>query len=296
MKNKAHSLRVSSHNYMKPLTLLFSGLITATSINAQIDYYQTAGTLTQSTVEALPSATWPQYVVNRVPVHTDSGKVISPQNRGTLIRCEGNELLIDFGRYGIIRISPEKTDFYDTLGKLVNGSLSKTYPNLTQQIGNKLIRFDLKKGGQQIPMDLVKNTEVYVLVYLAEITQERVQPLLDLGEAYKDLSAKYPQLTMVLATQNKKAYDFAYTVDYSIPMIIPHMAASYIQCMGHKPSSQTMIVLADPNGHILYKKEITPQNEKELSSQVVESLNQIGILWRYELASRNSPYRPSPRK
>jgi hypothetical protein len=258
-------------------SLLLCGLFTTTVTYAELSP-SLNGSGNDATLEMLPSAYWPQYVTTTANIMPDSApfKEIPQQNRGTLIRIEADTLLVDFGRYGVHAISPQNTDFHQRLGELLSGQSEKEFANFTLQVGNKLMDFGRGKESGAIRFKHIKDTELYVLIYLDTYTPEMAAPLIDFGKAYGDLTQQYPSIRFVLMPKDREFYNFGYTVGYSVPFIAPHMRVGYTNSLSHNPTTFPYIVLVDPNGKTLYQ---TGSELDTLIEHVQIALNQIGINW-----------------
>ena len=56
---------------------------------------------------------WPESVTLVRDVMTTDGVSLKQGRSGVLIRAENGELVVDFGRYGVVHLSPSDTDFYE---------------------------------------------------------------------------------------------------------------------------------------------------------------------------------------
>lgn len=279
------------NKYSKILvTILVFTCFNIKSINAEISYsydelVSVAGV--KADISTLPSALWPAFIIATEDINGDKKK-ISKGTRGVLQRCEGNELIVDFGRKGLVKIDYLKTDLVERISKSLNREEVKNFPNLTMQVGNKLITFGRGKESGPIHMDEVKNTGVFIFLYLDTYDPNQAKDLYKFGRAYEDLKTKYPNFTAIIMAKDKAYYDFGYTIGYNIPFITPHVRKGYMDSLYHQVSDYPCLLLADPNGRILYLSEKNLSFEN-LSKELKNAVRSIGINLR--IPSRSVQWR-----
>lgn len=224
--------------------------------------------------ESIASKHWPTFVVGKEPIVTEANKTVPANYRGTLIRHENGKLIVDFGRHGVHHVNPEQTDFSVNVEMIKNGQLDKEYPNLTYQIGNKLIAFSREIGEQQIRLQEVAQTKVYIFIYLNTFEKEHAESFVRLGEYYLETRKDAPETIAVILTKDRAYYDFAYTVGHPIPLITPHFRKGYINSFDHGIEEENVILACDANGQILFE---SPRNLEidNLQPSLEEALAQV---------------------
>lgn len=265
--------------------LLFSWQIIKGDVLAADHIFSGSGV--NASLDQIPSAFWPQYVstLREISPSLSKGKVIPSGVRGTLQRCEANEIVVDFGRFGITKLKPELTDFYEQMLDLIKGRKKKEYPNLTIQIGNKLMTFDPDQGKPgPIDFEFVRNSGVFVLLYLDTYNVEDAPYLNRLGDAYTSLRAAYPSITGVIMARERSIYDFAFTIGYSIPLIAPHFREGYIKSFAHLPSYPELIMV-DANGRVLYRSGKVAIDG--LVDELELAIQKASFSWTYEADLKN---------
>lgn len=226
-------------------------------------------------LQAIPSQFWPQYVTTVRPVAVDEDTEIPAGTRGVLQRCETHAVLVDFGRWGVHPVDPLATDFFEGLLAVMKGEAVKDFPNLTFQIGNKLMHFGPDKTPRRIQMSAVKDTRHYLLLYLGEYDPAGVDALRDFGANYGEhLQALSPELTVAVFPASRRYYDFGYTVGFPVPFIFPHMRTGYIESLSHTGPHLPKLVLVDAEGALIYETH-GPMKWSELSSKISEALARI---------------------
>jgi hypothetical protein len=261
---------------------LFSGSLLAGHAQAQSLGPLFPGSGVSSCPSDLPSALWPTFVEASNPLNVGKDQVIIAKgSRGTLLRAEACHLVVDFGRYGVHIVEPESTNFYELASELMTGERQKEFPNFALQVGNKIMTFGRGAESGAIRFDEVKNTEVYVLLYLDSYHPEIAQDLLDFGISYQKLKENWPSIEVILMPKDHDFYDFGYTTGYSIPFIATHMRIGYRQTLNHGVDIGPGFVAVDPNGRILGRSE-EPLEWNQLSEALRKLLNEIGVSWNSE--------------
>jgi hypothetical protein len=244
-------------------------------------------------IEHIPSAVWPQFITTSrdIVITDESGKefTLSANTRGVFLRAENNDLLIDFGRNGIQLLNAKSTDFFDRVSALMTGTDTKDFPNLALQIGNKLVTFARGDASGAIRFEEIKPIQVYVLLYLDNYSPDYAQALLDFGLAYKDLKKQFPFIELVLMPRDRKFYDFAFTVGYSVPLITPHVRNAYIDTLKHNALPGPTFVAVDANGRILGRTEKAVEWSK-LNKQLEILVNELDLEWRAPRISHRRAY------
>ncbi len=233
-------------------------------------------------IERIPSILWPTYIsVDADTACFSTGEKVPTDVRGVLQRCEGRHLVVDFGRFGVRTISPEKTNFYVQVMDLLKGEARKEHPNLTAQIGNKLMAFGPPHGVGPVKLEQMVDTRLYALVYLGDYTEATASQLMDLGRAYFQLLIQIPQIKCVILPKSKMYYDFAYTVILPVPFIAPYLCAGYIESLTHRTNDATSLVLVDSEGKILGRRDDI-STEASLAQELEAALRELGIDWSYK--------------
>ena len=232
-----------------------------------------SGSTAQS--EQIPSSYWPPYVETTETIVNVENE-IKADTRGVLLRVEEDQLLVDFGRNGVASIDPIATNFHEEAQKLMSGESKKEFPNFSLQLGNKLMTFGRGERSGPLRFQEVVGTKIYILLYLDTYSPELAQPLIDFGEAYKELKAEWPNIEVVLMPRDRKFYDFGATVGYAVPYITPHMRIGYIESLSHGVDTTPALVAVDDNGRILYHSA-EPLNWDDLSNSTENLLNELII-------------------
>lgn len=252
-----------------------SGLSKITSHAPDVGINRDAESASAERLRAIPSAFWPKYVEPTEPILLD-GSTIREGLRGVLLRCEGNELIVDFGRWGIHSIDPNKTNFFENVLALMKGEQNKDFPNLTLQIGNKLMHFGEDNQPKRIHMDAVRDSKYFLLLYLGDYDNNTAEAVYEFGLRHERLKELVPSLTAVVMPVERKFYDFGYTVGLPIPFIFPHMRQGYMKSLYHVSDEFPMLVLTDAEGALFYQS--TPGFDvSELPQEVEAAFASIGI-------------------
>lgn len=249
------------------------------------------GSGTSAEAEQIPSAWWPQFVetVRDLDRSESNGQQIEAKTRGVLLRAEGDRLIVDFGRKGIVSIEPKATSFYNEVYKLMTGESEKEFPNFALQVGNKMMTFGRGKNSGPIRFREALGIDIYLLLYLDTYQPEIAQDLMDLGEAYKDLKEERPDLEIVLMPRDRKFYDFGATVGYVVPYIAPHMRKGYIHSLSHGVDLTPAFVAVDDNGRMLYRSD-APLDWGDLSNSLENLVNELGIPWSKPKLTKRKAY------
>lgn len=233
-------------------------------------------------LEQLPSTLWPTFIQLQ-----DSNSLASKVGfRGTLLRIEGDQLLVDFGRHGLMQVDPHQTNFFDQVMADIKNSNSKEFPNLALQIGNKLMRFDRGKESGAIRFEEIETKALYILLYLDQYSPDQAKDLLDFGVAYSRLEERYPGLIVVLMPRDRTYYDFGATTAYAVPMIAPHMRKGYMDSLAHNVENYPAFVVCDANGKILARSTL-PFSLGDLPKALDLLLQPIGIDWDWTEGQAN---------
>ena len=262
-----------------PLLLAFAlSNIQATSISSLETLPALQGAGTQFNLEQLPSSLWPHFV----SVKDAEALSIKEGSRGTLIRVVEDQLLVDFGRNGLLLLDADRTDFLQHITDRISGSEDKEFPNLAMQIGNKLIRFDLGTKSGAIRFEKIEHKTLYVLLYLDQYSPDLAQDLLDFGAAYTSLEQQFPGIIAVLMPEDRKFYDFAATTGYQVPMITPHVRKGYMNSLTHAVDHYPALIISDANGKILAQKQ------EGIEKTLEGLLTPIGIDWEAPTAKSHT--------
>lgn len=269
--------------------LLVATLLTATAATKPT-LAQGSGVLFQAA--DLPSSLWPQFVETTRDIEVADSKTIKNDTRAVLLRVEGDELLLDFGRNGISKVNPKDTDFYTRVHEFMTGTSTKEFPNFALQIGNKMMTFGRGSESGPIRFKEAEALEIYILLYLQDYDPDFAQELFNFGLAYDDLKEKWPSIEVVLMPRDRKFYDFGATVGYSVPFIAPHMRAGYINSLQHGIDTPPGFVAVDNNGRILARSE-APVAWDHLIKELEGFVQEIGIPWSASNQGKRSAYKRS---
>lgn len=240
-------------------------------------------------LEQLPSSLWPTFVL----LKDATGLTLNEGSRGTMIRVDGDQLVVDFGRGGVISVAPAQTDFLESVHQRILGGKNKEFSNLALQIGNKLVRFDLGEESGAIRFEKVESTALYVLLYLDQYSPDLAQELLDFGTAYTSLEKDFPGIIVVQMPKDRTFYDFAVTTGYNVPMITPHTRIGYINSLSHDITQYPAFVVCDANGKVLGMR--SGLEWALLAKELEKLLEPIGIPWQApDIKHRNWNTRLTP--
>lgn len=223
------------------------------TVSKQAPVYYTAEN--SATLADIPSQFWPQYIttLEKVPVEGSSKKV--PANtRGVLQRCQQNRLLVDFGRHGTVLISPNGTDFYQTLLTAIQNPLKKELPNLSKQIGNKLVEFS-EGSPRPIPMESISLTEYYLFLYLDDLNANQARGLNKLSLLYNQSKKTFPGLTFVVIPNSLDVYKYFAQTKCPLPLFPPFLSKAYNKSLQHSPSTYPAIIVTDNNGKVVFRTD-----------------------------------------
>jgi len=232
--------------------------------------------------EEIPSPLWPTFVETTRNHTADDATHIKKNTRGTLQRCEGDHLIVDFGRHGIARIPVEKTDFYGRVSELMLGEESKQFPNLIFQIGNKLMRFEAGGEPRHITFDEAKIKRHVVLVYLSDYGKTDARDFHEFASAYAELTDEAPSIIACVLPTDRKWYDVAYTIGAEVPFMVTHMRRGYIKSLAHGVEQYPALILADANGKILYRSA-EGIRLPDLDDELENAARALGLDWQKPL-------------
>ena len=235
------------------------------------------------TAEEIPSPLWPTYVRITTEAHEADNNLPKNGTRGVLQRCEGDQLVVDFGRHGVMRVPVENTDFYERAAKLMLGETSKQFPNLVQQIGTKLMRFSTDGEPTHVAFDEAKEKKYFLFVYLGEYEDAEIGAFYEFTQEYSRFVAKNDSLIGCVLPVARKWYDLSFTLGADLPFISTHLRAGYIKGLGHDVTNYPALVLTDANGKILYR---SPEDLRwgDLAGQLEPIAATLGIGWEPTVA------------
>lgn len=274
---------MSQKNYL--LGALFL-LLTLNSSADSDSLFPASGISAQT--EEIPSAFWPTFVETTQRIVRDE-KEIDADTRGVLLRVEGNELIVDFGRRGVVDLDPKKTNFFEEVTKLMSGEEEKQFPNFSQQLGNKMMTFGRGKDSGPIRFREALRIRIYILLYLDQYSPSLAPALMEFGQAYEHLKERWPMLEVVLMPRDRTFYDFGATVGYSVPYIAPHMRLGYIDSLNHGADSQPAFVAVDDNGRVLYRNT-TALDWEDLPDSLESLVNELGLAWSLPETRKKKAY------
>lgn len=174
--------------------------------------------------------------------------------RGILQRVENGQLLLDYGRDGLFWLKPEATDYYTGYGLLESGQVSKQFPNLTGQIGNKLVNFKNPKGSH-VTMDLNVSVKNYIIFYVD--TSSKLD--MTLLNAMKRFLATYDydrsEVRFLYFLSSLQGYLHVRNLGLDMDTLTPHMRQGYIDALHQQPAPKPSFVISDAEGQILARSD-----------------------------------------
>lgn len=199
------------------------------------------------------SESWPFYV----KVDTEKAPEIPRAATlfpGVLLRVEGSQALIDFGRDGIHLLPLEATNFFEEAARVRSGEAELDLPNFTRYTTNIFICPDDAGRYRPLSLDLYASTPLYVLVYgdLRLIEDESLRTAVDaVFAAGTDKGA----MGIVFPTTDQ-FYERAFNVKpgWTIPQA--HTLRAFLRTLRHDPKDDAVVaVLVDAYGKILKRAE-----------------------------------------
>lgn len=181
-----------------------------------------------------------------------NSKSIKQGTRGLLQRIESGKLLVDFGRHGLHWLEPRETNIADLYGPNQRDSEALEYPNLTSQIGNKMVRF-VGRDATHILISENAETEYYISIYVGQMDQDTALILQYLDRLQPQLGLEHPQIRCVVFAGADRWYGYFMTAFNRLAIIIPHMRLSYAAAIHQEPAALPSLVVADAYGRIIHR-------------------------------------------
>lgn len=198
---------------------------------------------------------WPTRVHLKDTVEVEhKGKLITlnPRFRNTLVRIEGDQVILDTGRFGIHSFPIAQTDALEVAQSIATGSIQKPDGIIAQKLGYSVFRISRSAEFVGVPIEEFRSLEYIILLY-ADATEHS-----DSDKLILKLIAEYEEHI----ANNDKAEILMVNLDNDFPPVIEreytpfimtyrHSSAGFRNALYHKPEAPTL-VLVDPDGKVLY--------------------------------------------
>lgn len=203
------------------------------------------------------SDAWPPYVTLTGETDVD-GRLLPAGLRGTLVRLVDSEHgLIDFGRFGGLKLDMHSTDFGMQRQALLSGIEHKRFPNLVEMLGPRMLRI---KDGRTVPL-LFKNIwsrerDVacgFVFVYL-DISDQGFAFLTELLQAIEEKVNAELILPVVLPkteAQAKSLESELLSRKIEMTFLMGFAAMPYARVLDHRIEHDFTVIVSDADGRIL---------------------------------------------
>ena len=214
------------------------------------------------------SAHWPPRVQLNEPVETLSGKRVPKGRECVLIRVDpGPDLIMDFGREGLARVAPAKTDFEERREAIASGEVKKTHPNWTMMLGRGFA--DAAEGGRKLTLRGLEPYENFLIIYLrdpeaaAAVLQEFIEKNKADLEASHTLPVIFPLDEPVSLGKYTQRLQEA---ELELVFMLPYLSRPYADSMGHDlPDTGNFAVWVDEEGRTLCHPESKTDFESALT-------------------------------
>ncbi len=190
---------------------------------------------------------WPERVGLREPLSLPDGKLISNRFPGMLIRVEGSDVLIDFGRDGRRRLPVEATDIIERATDIKANGRKDFWPNFWQEIGPRLV-FGREGVWSGVPPEEFLEAYLVAVIYtdVAAFDQEGAPAAIVQFCRAAMADGVYP-IFFPLNTDLLERLDETWM---GIAMPTPHFLAPMLGSLWHSPSRPFEVVVVDPFGKL----------------------------------------------
>ncbi len=183
---------------------------------------------------------------------TGDTQKIKKGSKGLLQRIENDKLLVDFGRHGVHWLEESETNIKSLYGPNQRDTDALEYPNLTAQIGNKMVRF-VERDAEHIVIADNANINYYISIYIGNVTTDTAIILQYIDQLQPQLDKDLPDTRCVVFAGANRWYGYFMTAFNRLPIMIPHMRLSYAAALHQEPETLPSLVVADAYGRIIHR-------------------------------------------
>lgn len=195
---------------------------------------------------------WPDRVTVNEPVEeTLNGQTIKPGRLGFVVRLVGDDVLIDFGRYGVIQLPIAQTDFVDRSQELRGVRDWQHLGNWTAQFHTKLMAAK-PTGFQTLPIKVYDDKDYFLIFYLDHSSDEGQQILSWMRDS-KGINELPSNVCLMLIPDEHNTQDYLLElIAYEYPglTLVYPLAKPYRTILNHQPEGAMMTVI-DKNGRAI---------------------------------------------
>jgi len=196
---------------------------------------------------------WPEKITVKEAITGPlNGREIKPGRQGFVVRLEGEEILADFGRFGVIRLPVDNTNFVEASQELRDDRQWDDIGLWTAQLRTKLMKPKMDGFGPS-PISQFEPVNYFILIYLDSQTPEG-QAILNWSgrsEAVKELPESQC-LALIPADENSQDLHLE-LLAYQYPghTLIYPLANPYRSILHHNPGVAAISVI-DKNGRQVF--------------------------------------------
>ncbi len=226
--------------------------------------------------QELRSEWWPPFVRLEKPLELqDSNKVLQPGRRGVMLRVEGNNVLVDFGRYGIQRLPFDDTDFEQQYEELSKTRSWSSHGLFTKLYGTRFYHPD---GWVQLRQEDIAGKDYFLIAY-ADLQDADDQKLIQQFDRaiYQEWQPDSVGSYLIPLNAPEQASLAELLIDYnvSVPTMPTFLALSHVDTFFHQPVGFT-VALIDKNGRLIARYDATDIEDldrfkSDLSKQISEA-------------------------
>lgn len=220
-------------------------------IQKEIFYYE---------ADNVPSEYWPSHVLTTKQIEVNcaleagSSVILKKGLRAVLVRVEVDKgLLLDFGRDGIHYVSPESTDFLESVNRFASGKEKKLQGNMAGLIAQRLIQPLENTVPIPLRFDRVLWAEYFLIVYTDKPAEELAY-MGALGKQYQQKLEDRKVLVMMIPQYRFRDSELAQLLfehNIEVPFMRSFLAEPYSKVFAHDLRSG--IVLVDKDGDVLFR-------------------------------------------
>lgn len=206
------------------------------------------------------STLWPEFVdyIGEDKHPTIEGHLkIEPSLRGKLIRVEGGECLIDFGREGHARIPVESTNMLQQMRAIRDGVQVKGWGNAAKILlpGMVYVEGDTLKPYQT---ELMKTSKDKILILYCRPGRVALDICLAFARAVKKRYSAEDYIIVVLFTELFNEYEVARQLKRrhsDVPFVRNYLSEPLTRSLQHQPKKRVEAICIDKNGKILTRSD-----------------------------------------
>ncbi len=204
---------------------------------------------------------WPFRVALSEDRELDRGTVLKAGRTAVLIRVEktgedGEVAICDYGGDGIHRIDVESTDLVERMRRIRAEPASKDLANYVEMMANK---FRLPDGSGEFispPLPFYKEKRGFLFVYIDreesyESLAGRLAEVAPMIDEKKVIPLVLPVFPYVDSEFGPKILD----LEMDVGIFPAFLCYPFIRTLQHEPGSESMLVLTDMDGRILYREK-----------------------------------------